>query len=69
MAKVQKIEATRDGRTRFFHPVTWDAMKEDPKTGHPHMGYTRVSKDVVIPASVEKAMKAGRPKKEDDVNN
>jgi hypothetical protein len=79
MAKVQKIEATRDGRTRFFHPVTWDAMKEDPKTGHPHMGYTRVSKreemptakkEVVIPASVEKAIKAGRPKKEDDdVNN
>lgn len=79
MAKVQKIEATRDGRTRFFHPVTWDAMKEDPKTGHPHMGYTRVSKreemptaakkDVVIPASVEKAIKAGRPKKEDDVND
>jgi len=76
--KVQKIEATRNGRTRFFHPVTWNAMKEDPKTGEPHMGYTRVSKreemptakkEVVIPASVEKAIKAGRPKKEDDVND
>ena len=81
--KIQKIEATRNGVTRFFHPVTWNAMKEDPKTGHPHMGYTRVSaqpemptakKEVPIPATVKEAMKAGRPKAEakaavlDDVN-
>lgn len=74
MKKVEKIEAIRNGVRRKFHPVTWNQMKEDPKTGEPHMGWTRISaqpemvvakQEVAIPPTVEKAIKAGRPKKED----